>query len=111
MFMAVTYLPIYFEAIKNASALSSGIMVMPLILGFLAMSILSGMIKNITGYHNPSMLLCTVLATVGAGLISSLDVDTPRPTWIGYQALLGIGIGVGLQQPIDAGILSKTCDT
>lgn len=100
MFIAVTYLPIYFQAIKNASALSSGIMVMPLILGFLVMSILSGMITNITGYYNPSMLLCTILATVGAGLISTFDVDTPQPKWIGYQALLGFGIGFGLQQPI-----------
>ncbi|KID73838.1 MFS thioclapurine efflux transporter tcpA [Metarhizium brunneum] len=100
MFIAVTYLPIYFQAIKNASALSSGVMVMPLILGFLVMSIISGIITNITGYYNPSMLLCTLLASVGAGLISTFDVDTPQPKWIGYQALLGFGIGFGLQQPI-----------
>ncbi|KAG6058094.1 hypothetical protein E4U17_000487 [Claviceps sp. LM77 group G4] len=100
MFIAVTYLPIYFQAIKNASALSSGVNVMPLILGFLVMSIISGVITNTTGYYNPSMFLCTVLASVGAGLVSTFDVGTPQPKWIGYQALLGFGIGFGLQQPI-----------
>lgn len=100
MFIAVTYLPIYFQAIKNASALSSGIMVMPLILGFLIMSIVSGMITNITGYYNPSFFLCTILASIGAGLISTFSVDTPQSKWIGYQVLLGFGIGFGLQQPI-----------
>ncbi|KAK8150459.1 hypothetical protein G3M48_001932 [Beauveria asiatica] len=100
MFIAVTYLPIYFQAIKNASALSSGIMVMPLILGFLIMSIISGMLTNITGYYNPSFFLCTVLASIGAGLTSTFGVNTPQSQWIGYQALLGFGIGFGLQQPI-----------
>ncbi|KAG5983566.1 hypothetical protein E4U55_007808 [Claviceps digitariae] len=99
MFVAVTYLPIYFQVIKNASAFSSGVMVMPLILGFLIMSIVSGLITNIIGYYNPLMYLCTVLASIGAGLVSTFDVDTPSSHLIGYQALLGIGIGFGLQQP------------
>ncbi|KAG6014301.1 hypothetical protein E4U43_006694 [Claviceps pusilla] len=99
MFVAVTYLPIYFQAIRNASALSSGLMVMPLILGYFVTAIISGVMTNITGYYNPSMFLCAVLASVGAGLVSTFDVDTPQSKWIGYQALLGIGIGFGLQQP------------
>lgn len=100
MFIAVTYLPIYFQAIKNASALSSGVMVMPLILGFLVMSIISGIITNVTGYYNPSLFLCTILASIGAGLLSTFTPDTPQSQWIGYQVILGLGIGFGLQQPI-----------
>ncbi|KAK0739368.1 putative efflux pump antibiotic resistance protein [Apiosordaria backusii] len=100
MFVAVTYLPLYFQAIKGATALQSGVDVMPLILGFLVMSIIAGIITNITGYYNISMLICPVLASIGAGLISTFAVDTPSSQWIGYQALLGFGIGFGLQQPI-----------
>lgn len=99
MFVAVSYLPIYFQAIRNASALSSGLMVMPLILGYLVTAIISGVMTNITEYYNPSMFLCAVFASVGAGLVSTFDVNTPQSKWIGYQALLGIGIGFGLQQP------------
>lgn len=100
MFVAVTYLPIYFQAIKGASALSSGVMVVPLILGFLITSIIAGILTNVTGYYNPSMILCTILASIGGGLISTFAVDTLHPKWIGYQALLGFGIGFGLQQPL-----------
>lgn len=100
MFIAVTYLPIYFQAIKNDGALTSGVKVVPLILGFLVTSILAGILTNITGYYSPSMYLCTVLASIGAGLISTFGVDTGHPQWIGYQALLGFGIGFGLQQPL-----------
>ncbi|KAJ2902516.1 Major facilitator superfamily domain [Zalerion maritima] len=100
MFVAVTYLPIYFQAVKGATALLSGLNVMPLILGFLVMSIAAGILTHITGYYNPSMFLCSIFSSVGAGLISTFAVDTPSHQWIGYQVLLGIGIGFGLQQPL-----------
>lgn len=100
MFISVTYLPIYFQAIKGSSALSSGINVMPLILGFLVMTTLSGVITNITGYCNISLIICPILSSIGAGLLTTLAVDTPSREWIGYQALLGFGVGFGLQQPL-----------
>ncbi|KXJ85039.1 major facilitator superfamily domain-containing protein, partial [Microdochium bolleyi] len=100
MFVAVTYLPIYFQAVKGASALQSGVDVMPLIIGFLVISIFSGVLTHVTGYYNPSLILCTIFGSVGGGLCSTLAVDTPTASWIGYQVLLGAGIGFGLQQPL-----------
>lgn len=38
-----------------------------------------------------------VLAAVGSGLIYTLDVGSPSSHWIGYQALAGIGSGLGIQ--------------
>ena len=100
MFVAVTYLPIYFQAVKGASAVKSGVMLLPLILGFFVMSILSGILTSAVGYYNPSMILGPILASVGAGLLSTFGVDTPSKEWIGYQVLLGLGIGFCLQQPL-----------
>ena len=100
MFIAITYLPIYFQAVKGATALHSGVMGIPLLLSFLVVSVLSGMLTTTTGFYNPSMYLCTILASTGAGLISTFGTDTPSSKWIGYQAILGFGIGFGLQQPI-----------
>jgi hypothetical protein len=48
------------------------------------------------------MIISSVLTAVGAGLLSTLKPHSGPPEWIGYQALVGIGIGLGLQQPIIA---------
>jgi hypothetical protein len=100
MFIVITYLPIYFQAIKGDSALASGSRVTPTILGFLIFTIISGAATQITGYYNPSMIAASVLSSIGSGLLTTLVVNTGSPKWIGYQALYGFGIGFGLQQPL-----------
>ena len=100
MFVAVTYLPIYFQAVKGMSALTSSVNVIPLILGFLVFSIISGSATHIIRYYNPSMIIGPILSAVGAGLVSTLSVDSPSLECIGFQALLGSGIGFCLQQPL-----------
>lgn len=62
------------------------------------MSLVSGFLVSAIGYYTPFMLISSVIMTIGAGLLSTLKVDSGHPAWIGYQALTGIGIGVGLQQ-------------
>ena len=41
-----------------------------------------------------------VLSAIGAGLIYTLDIGTSSSAWIGFQALIGIGIGLSIQVPI-----------
>jgi len=36
--------------------------------------------------------------SIGAGLISTWQVDSDHQKWIGYQVILGFGIGMGMQQ-------------
>ena len=38
-----------------------------------------------------------LLFTVGSGLITTFDVDTPMSKWFGYQVVAGLGIGAGFQ--------------
>lgn len=46
------------------------------------------------------MYIAPVVASIGAGLLSTLQVDSNHPKWIGYQALYGIGLGFGMSQPM-----------
>lgn len=48
------------------------------------------------------MILGTILASVGGGLLMLFNTKTTTAQRIGYQALVGVGIGVGWQQPIVA---------
>ncbi|EMD91142.1 hypothetical protein COCHEDRAFT_1156477 [Bipolaris maydis C5] len=97
-FVMVYYLPIWFQAIKGASATKSGIMNLPAILGLVVISMLAGGAVTAIGYYTPFMLLSSVLMSIGAGLLSTMEVDSGSPEWIGYQFIFGAGVGFGMQQ-------------
>jgi hypothetical protein len=45
------------------------------------------------------MLLSSIVTPIGEGLMTTWTVNTPFSHWVGYQALTGMGIGMGQQQP------------
>ncbi|KAJ9271103.1 hypothetical protein DTO212C5_2761 [Paecilomyces variotii] len=101
-FVMVYYLPIWFQAIKAASAVKSGIMNLPTILTLVIMSMIAGGLVTYVGYYTPFMLLSSVLMAVGAAMLSTFDVTTPHEKWIGYQIIFGAGVGFGMQQSMVA---------
>lgn len=62
-------------------------------------SILSGWITYRIGYYTPVMIAGVLFTAVGAALLYTLQVDTPKAQWIGYQIPLGWGIGCVVQAP------------
>jgi hypothetical protein len=101
-FTIVFYLPLWFQAIKGASAVKSGIMNLPTILTLVIMSMLSGGLVTVVGYYTPFMILSSVLMAVGAAMLSTFQVNTGHSMWIGYQIIFGAGVGFGMQQTMIA---------
>ncbi|KAJ5143534.1 uncharacterized protein N7515_002321 [Penicillium bovifimosum] len=99
-FVLTYYLPIWFQSIKGATALKSGLMNLPLIIAVVVCSILAGGLVTACGYYTPFMIASAIIMTIGAGLLTTLETDSNHSKWIGYQALFGIGLGLGMQQPI-----------
>lgn len=95
---AIYYLSIWFQAVKGDSAIRSGFSTLPFILSLVVGSIASGIFVSKIGYYNPSILAATVLASIGAGLMTLFKPTTAHPFWIGVQVLYGFGIGIGMQQ-------------
>lgn len=93
------FLPIWFQAIKHASAVKSGIMSLPFVLGLVIMGVSAGILTRKIGYYTPWMVLSSTLTPIAAGLITTFTPYTGHSAWIGYQALFGMGIGLGMQQP------------
>lgn len=93
------FLPIWFQAVKHASAVKSGIMSLPFVLGLVIMGISAGILTKKIGYYTPWMILSSILTPIGAGLITTFTPQTGHSAWIGYLALFGLGIGLGMQQP------------
>ncbi|KAJ6008616.1 hypothetical protein N7499_001333 [Penicillium canescens] len=110
-FVMTYYLPIWFQSIKGATALKSGIMNLPMIIGVIVVSILTGGLVTACGYYTPFMIASSIIMAIAAGLLATLETDSNHSKWIGYQAMFGIGIGLGMQQPmIVAQAALKTVD-
>ncbi|CAI7619037.1 unnamed protein product [Penicillium glandicola] len=99
---SVYFLPIWFQAVKNASPVSSGIMNLPMLISVVVTSILSGIIITLVGYYTPFMIFGTALLAIGYGLMSMFHPDASKAVWIGYQIIGGIGVGAGMQQSMIA---------
>ncbi|KAK6837723.1 hypothetical protein RU639_001126 [Aspergillus parasiticus] len=96
-FLLLYYIPIWLQAVKGASAIKSGIMNLPMLLGSVIFSLLGGTLTSIIGYYMPFAYLTVILMSIGSGLLSTLQVDSGHAQWIGYQFLVGAGVGSGLQ--------------
>lgn len=101
-FVFVYYIPIWFQAIKGASAVKSGIMNLPMILGLVVISMAAGVSVSVLGHYVPFMIISSVLMAIGAGLLSTFEPDTGHSKWIGYQFIFGAGVGFGMQQTLIA---------
>ncbi|KAI5196680.1 MFS general substrate transporter [Aureobasidium subglaciale] len=91
------YLPLWLQAIKGKSAVQSGIDTLPFVGGFTLASIIGAQIIHRVGYYTQFAIASSCLMPVGAGLISTLQVNTSSGMWAGYQVVLGLGVGLGIQ--------------
>ncbi|PNY23295.1 Major facilitator superfamily domain, general substrate transporter [Tolypocladium capitatum] len=100
--MSLYFLPIWFQAVKGASAVTSGVMNMPMLLGVVLFTVASGVVVTAWGYYTPFIIGAAVLMPTGYGLMSTLQMDSSAAAWIGYQLIAGAGVGIGMQQPLTA---------
>ncbi|KAL4945539.1 hypothetical protein BDV06DRAFT_219227 [Aspergillus oleicola] len=94
------YLPIYFQSIRDDSALDSGVNLLPNIIAQLVTAVLSGVLIGKLGYYLPWSLGGAVFAAVGSGMLSTLSPTTSTAAWAGYQVLVGLGRGASTQAPM-----------
>jgi hypothetical protein len=50
------------------------------------------------GYYTPFLYFGATLTSIGAGLLTTLKTNSGHAQWIGYQAVMGLGIGACMQQ-------------
>lgn len=101
-FIMVFEIPIWLQAVKGVSATESGIRNIPLILSVTVFSIFAGVLVTVFGYYVPFMFIGAAIAAVGSGLLTTWKVDSGPGEWIGYQIIVGGGVGLAMQQPMIA---------
>lgn len=62
-------------------------------------SVVFGFTTHKIGYYTPLAIFGSCIMAIGAGLLTTLQVDTSEVKWIGYQILYGFGMGLVFQAP------------
>ncbi|TKA29608.1 hypothetical protein B0A54_14898 [Friedmanniomyces endolithicus] len=83
---------------SGTSAVHSGIDTIPMVLALVVGNISAGQITGRIGYYTSQAYASALILPIGAGLITTFTPSTTSSAWIGYQVLLGLGIGFGMQQ-------------
>jgi EmrB/QacA subfamily drug resistance transporter len=92
-FGAIVFLPRWFQVVENFSPTNSGLAALPLMVGLISSSIVSGLIVSRTGRYK--WLLVGSIAVMGVGvlLMTQLTADTPVPVvWL-WMFIAGLGVG------------------
>lgn len=97
MFGAVTYLPQFQQIVQGASATSSGLLLLPLMGGMLATSLLGGQLVSRTGRYRTMLVAGAAAMTAGLVMLSTMDVGTTQLTTSLFMMVLGIGMGLLMQ--------------
>ncbi|KAL2430113.1 MFS-type efflux pump MFS1 [Exophiala dermatitidis] len=96
------YLPIWFQAIKGASAIHSGVNMIPYMVANAVFSLLAGIFVSKNGRFAPPAILGCAIGTIGSGFLATLDESTPSSRWIGFEFLISAGLGMAIQQGFSA---------
>ncbi len=97
MYGAIIYLPLYLQLVDGVSAMVSGLLMIPMMVGVLGASILSGQLVSRTGRYKVFPVVGSVLVVVGMWLLSHLGLGTSHVTMSLYVLVLGAGMGMTMQ--------------
>ena len=93
MFGALTFIPVYLQIAKGASPTESGWQLIPMTIGILTASTLSGNYMGRTGRYRILPMIGLSVSAVGLLVLTQLDAQTAPPLlWVAL-ALIGAGLG------------------
>ncbi|MFD9792551.1 MDR family MFS transporter [Streptomyces sp. NPDC059070] len=98
MFGGMLMIPQYLQIVKGASPTRSGLEMLPLMLGVIIASVISGQLTARTGHYKIFPTVGTVI--MGAALLLfhfNVQWDTPLPRTMAFMLLFGLGLGSCMQ--------------
>ncbi|KAK5338558.1 hypothetical protein LTR98_004958 [Exophiala xenobiotica] len=99
--LAVTeyYISIYFQGVRGYTATKSGLLGLPMIIGFSVALLAAGMGVTWLGYYFPFMLATSILAPVASGLLTTIDLQGSIVKAAALLGFVGVANGLGIQGP------------
>jgi EmrB/QacA subfamily drug resistance transporter len=118
LFGALTFLPIYQQTVQHLSAVGSGLMLIPMMLGSTVTSLIAGQVTTRTGRYKILPVIGGLIMSVGMILLTRIGVHTSLVTTGLFFTVLGIGMGFLMQitslivqnsvDPSDMGVASSS---
>ncbi len=118
MLGALTFLPLYQQTVQHLSAVGSGLLLIPMMLGVTVTSLIGGFVMTRTGRYKAMPIIGGAIMTVAMFLLTGLSVHTTLLQSGLYYAVLGVGMGFLMQitsvivqnsvHPRDIGVASSS---
>lgn len=96
------YLPLFFQSVKEASPIHSGVLILPITVGEALMGITAGVFIHRSGRYLELVWIGIVLLTIGNGLYIHLNATSSIAQIVGFEVVAGIGAGLLFEPPLIA---------
>jgi MFS family permease len=93
-FAAIVFTPLYLQLVTGASATSSGLLLLPLMLAAATSTAVSGRLISRTGRYKRFPIAGLALMAIGLLLLSRMDETTSRPVASLFLVVFGLGFGM-----------------
>jgi EmrB/QacA subfamily drug resistance transporter len=97
MFGSIIYVPLYLQIVKGATPTQSGLLMLPMMVGVIGTSIVTGRMISRIGRYKWFPVAGTGLMGAGLVLFTQLQVSTPLWQSFIYMLIVGIGLGSAMQ--------------
>lgn len=97
MFATILYIPQYQQIVRGNTPTESGLLMLPLVVGLLSASIISGRLISRTGRYRPFPIVGTLLLVLGLWLFTHISLTTSHVLLSLWMLVIGAGLGMFMQ--------------
>ncbi|KAF7299681.1 Major facilitator superfamily protein [Mycena chlorophos] len=91
------YIPIYYQAARDHSAIKSGVDLLPFLFGVSAAILGAAQIISWMRFYWHLLVLSPIFIAVGSGVLYTIDTSTSTAELVILQLIVGLGTGTGMQ--------------
>lgn len=95
LFGSISFIPLFVQSVLGTSATRAGITISPMLLGWVASSIIGTRILLKVGYRRLA-IIGTFLLVVGSFFMSQIDAGTDQTAIMIFVTLMGVGMGFSI---------------
>ncbi|MCJ1246728.1 hypothetical protein MMC30_003937 [Trapelia coarctata] len=98
-FLAIYFIPVYFQFVQSDHALAAGVRLLPYIIPLVVATMANGILMEKFGYYLPWFTVGGILIVISNAMLFKITLATPAGYIYGALAIGGIGTGLFVNAP------------